>query len=387
MSASKKPVSVRFEPRLLEDATSVVHDLESAGDVEMDLSTYIRYMVRFDAALWRRSPYVAVASQITALVGQDGRLAFSRVDRLRLNQNVDAIPCRVSMKASKVEQCLASAGRDAEGPALRSRWRAIRFDLVTDCGELIDAVTDPIGLSTKMADLRADQPAGALVRRRQLVVLDDHVMWQAAGAPKLATDGLSVDVTVPTLGLDLVVVVDERLYAHTRRFGPGFQPRLDDRLLGADGQLLDGDRARGDASVEPEALRLVGASPPVQLGELLGRPRPSSSERSSVMPRIEHSRPPSTYRTPAYSTTRGCLARRMVRPVGRQRFERRPALLDALFEGHHERRRGLPAVVALQGFVEPPRLSSGAGHHEPVLVVVVGLDPVELRAGLLARHE
>lgn len=305
MSANKKPVSVRFEPRLLEDATSVVQDLESAGDVEMDLSTYIRYMVRFDAALWCRSPYVAVASQITALVGQDGRLAFSRVDRLRLNQNVDAIPCRVSMKASKVEQCLASAGRDAEGAALRRRWRAIRFDLVTDCGELIDAVTDPIGLSTKMADLRADQPAGALVRRRQLVVLDDHVMWQVAGAPKLATDGLSVDVTVPTLGLDLVVVVDERLYAHTRRFGPGFQPRLDDRLVGADGQLLDGvpidERSHDSQLIRKWSGRLVGGegdeSAPLdggeggqavarRLGDLRGSLHASRADDLVSMPRM-----------------------------------------------------------------------------------------------------
>ncbi|MCA9547624.1 MAG: hypothetical protein KC613_24645 [Myxococcales bacterium] len=235
---NKTQLSIRLDPKVRREVSEVRADFARVNGLDLDLSTYVRHVLGFDAALWRRSPYVAMGARITLLVTATGRFVFHRTETLRINDDVETIPARVAMKHEKIAEFLTAPEGAGHAAALQSKWLTTRFRLLDETGHILDEVLDPAGVTSREAKLRAGCPKGTVVERETFVVLDDYAQWYQSNQEKLASDYAEVNVTLPMMNVEFVVIIDHALFAQTRRFGPSYLPKLTYRLTGAEGQAL-----------------------------------------------------------------------------------------------------------------------------------------------------
>ena len=188
-----------------------------------DRSTVVRQVVTRDADLWLDSPYISTASRHFIFVSASGDVYYRAVELLFLNNKRLRLPVSLEMKPEKqvfYENSYEGAGneisriRDHWMLNVFSVWKGDRMD-----GSPIAQIVDRRGITKKAADIPIHQAKDFTVVRETIVALRDYVQRKSdAGLlfeeGDIGDDRGDVAIEIPTLDLDLQIVVDLDLYGN-----------------------------------------------------------------------------------------------------------------------------------------------------------------------------
>jgi hypothetical protein len=174
-------------------------------------SRLVREMVSAAATKWQESPYVARSAKNLVLVTRDGNLFYRQVQVLKLNKKRDRLPCLLDFQAFR--------RADIGGEAWRQqRWLLNHFAVWhgegAASGELLDTWVDRHGTDAKVADLLVNQGAERILTREIVAGLEDYVQWKGSQREE---DRIDFPIDIPTLNLEIIVIVDTDLYRKTAR--------------------------------------------------------------------------------------------------------------------------------------------------------------------------
>jgi len=244
---TKAPIGFRPSEKLEQDILDVA-ELHSIADKRLGKpSPYMRLATSEDVRLWTSSPYIALAARHFLYVGPNGDFIYSRVERLRLNTGLNELPASLDMKHPKLQAYIAQCPKEVGiADFLRSRWKCAKFVLRAN-GEVLDRRDDETGITSKSVLLSCGRPVGHEVSREVFTVLEDYVQWSHGDGDQERTDSVEINVDVPTLDLEICVVIDERLYRET---ADSRRPIFDRRALHFELQTAEGQRFAKDVPDE-----------------------------------------------------------------------------------------------------------------------------------------
>lgn len=238
MTRPKAPIGFRPSEKLEQDILDVA-ELHRIADERLGKpSPYMRLATSEDVRLWTSSPYIALAARHFLLVGPNGDFIYSRVERLRLNTDLKEIPASLAMKHPKLQAYLAEKPETDIATHLRDRWQCAKF-LLRANGKIIADRDDEAGITSKSVLLPCGRPVGHEVSREVYTVLKDYVQWSRGEGDEKRTDSVEIDIDVPTLDLELCVVIDRRLYRDT---ADSRRPIFDRKALHFELQTAEGQR-------------------------------------------------------------------------------------------------------------------------------------------------
>lgn len=169
-------------------------------------SRLIREMVSAAATKWQESPYVAQSAKNLVLITRDGHLFYRQVQELKLNKKRARLPCLLDFHAFR---------RTDVGGGSRSqqRWLLNHFAVwhgeIATTGKLLDTWVDRDGMDVKRADLFVDQGSERILTREIVAGLEGYVQWKESQREE---DRVDFPIDIPTLNLEIIVVVDIDLY-------------------------------------------------------------------------------------------------------------------------------------------------------------------------------
>lgn len=226
-SATKnKLMQFRVEPQWLQEVDDTVGKVRTIQENALDRSTFVRDIVSLENAFLRRSPYICKKARHFVLVTKEGEFFYRRGEALRLNNDVDWIPGTLTMKAEKRDYFI----EHKPAAEIRKLWMLNHFALWEGAGmegRLVDSKPDKKGVGAKMVKLKCGLPGGAVVFREGVFVLDEYAQWYEPRSEGNLYDRVDIVIDVPTRDLEIIVVVDRKLYRKTSRFGgDDFNPEL-----------------------------------------------------------------------------------------------------------------------------------------------------------------
>jgi hypothetical protein len=226
--SKRQHIQVSSTPELLRLFSNARKLHEESDPGWKKAGTYAKRALVDDGRIWAESPYIARKARHLLYVTKTGSFVYLRRELLRLNKILDSIPAAIEMKHAKLREFLAKCP-EGTSPAdyIRARWKATHFALTQIDGTRLHSATDPNGITAKSVSLACLQPRGHEVWREIYVILDDYVQWFEPGQEQEGRmDCVEIDIDIPTLDLDMFVVIDKELYAKTR---PSQTPALDRR--------------------------------------------------------------------------------------------------------------------------------------------------------------
>jgi hypothetical protein len=174
-------------------------------------SKLVREMVSAAATKWQESPYVAHSAKNFVLVTRDGSLFYSQVQKIKLNKQRYRLPCLLDFHAYRRVDLSGGAWR-------QQRWLLNHFAVwqgeSATTGKLLDTFVDRQGTDVKMADLLVNQGAERILTREIVAGLEGYVQWREG---EREDDRVDFPIDIPTLNLEIIVVVDTDLYRKTAR--------------------------------------------------------------------------------------------------------------------------------------------------------------------------
>jgi len=172
-------------------------------------SRLVREMVSAAATKWQESPYVARSAKNLALVTRDGHLFYKQVQVLKLNKKRDRLPCLLDLHAFR--RADVGGGAWHQQSWLLNHFAVWRGESAAT-GVLLDTWVDRHGMDAKMADLLINQGAERILTREIVAGLEDYVQWKGS---QREDDRVDFPIDIPTLSLEIIVVVDADLYRKT----------------------------------------------------------------------------------------------------------------------------------------------------------------------------
>jgi len=234
-------------------------------------SRLVREMVSAAATRWQESPYVARSAKNLVLVTRDGHLFYRQIQVLKLNKKRDKLPCLLDFHASR----RAGSGEPAK---LQPRWLLNHFaawhgeGVLITAKEPLDAWVDRQGTDFKMADLLVDQGPERILTREIVAGLQDYVHWKGR---QREDDRVDFPIDIPTLNLEIIVIVDTDLYRKTAIKETDKQDKQEIANLKVEFRNRELARFEGDILGRDNFNRM---SPPL-LGKCLGKPSGPEDEK------------------------------------------------------------------------------------------------------------
>ena len=194
-------------------------------------STNIRRIVAREASSWLDCPYIRLRSENFVFVWRDGTVGFRGVDELKLQRMRTYLPASLTMKPEVKRHYFEKYRNEPDlAASIKKHWLLNYFaaweeealsessdvsPLWADFnGEPIVEAIDRWGIESKSVALRIARRKDEVVLRETLVVLDDFVLRDASGDRN--DDRGDVPLDIPTLNLDIRILVDRELYRESR---------------------------------------------------------------------------------------------------------------------------------------------------------------------------
>ncbi|MEA2600917.1 MAG: hypothetical protein QOF89_1909 [Acidobacteriota bacterium] len=174
-------------------------------------SRLVREMVSAAATKWQESPYVARSARNVVLVTRDGHLFYRQVQVLKLNKKRDRLPCLLDFHASRRADIGGVAWFQPSWFLNHfAAWHGEGVSIVAD--KPLDTWVDRHGTDAKMADLLVNQGSERILTREIVAGLKDYVQWKGTQREE---DRVDFPIDIPTLNLEIIVIVDMALYRKT----------------------------------------------------------------------------------------------------------------------------------------------------------------------------
>ena len=214
-------------------------------------SRFVRQTIEKEAVYWLDSPYVSTSSYHFVLITAAGDAYYRALQEFEMNTKRHKLPAAIRMKQEKqADYCTRYEGLEDEAALIRSHWLINHFaawEGSDTSRKPISSHVDRLGIVEKTADLRVEMSESERVTREIMVGNRDYV--QRTPGQDTAVDRAGVPITVPTMNLDLQIVLDLDLYKGNRsRLAPaavGYEvrnlesARLESRQIGAEGNVID----------------------------------------------------------------------------------------------------------------------------------------------------
>lgn len=245
MAYKSKNITVRVSEEWLSTLERLLN-VVSEGQSH-DRSRLIRQLVSEESAFWLDSPYVALSSEYFILISGDRTGYYRMLQRLQLEAMRAKLPCIVKIKPERQEAWIQRyRGVSHEADLIRDHWLINHFAVWL--GE--DTSSDPLashvdrhGITGKLADLDTRQAKGTRLTREIIVANRDFV--QRKRGDDFTADRADIGIDIPTLNVDIIVVVDLDLYEGAATPILGYElrnregARLEERQPGSEANKID----------------------------------------------------------------------------------------------------------------------------------------------------
>ena len=189
-------VSQEWEDHL--DAT--IREMPTLGGQPPNRAAFVRETIEMENLLWRRSPYVCETSTHYVLVTSSGSFLYLRREDLHLRTDLQWIP--------------AHLGTRPEKRAMEARqWSLNAFALWR--GNSAEVASDPAGTTSKYVRFKGPFMEGTRLLREGYFLLSNYAQYREDAGEDLESlyDRADFEIDIPTRSLDILVVVDLRLFA------------------------------------------------------------------------------------------------------------------------------------------------------------------------------
>ncbi len=174
-------------------------------DPKRDRSRIIRDLVSREARTWAEAPYVSLkTSGFVYATARRTLLYWIKQDLILVNDR-ERIPCKVSIKPERKDHFEQPSSDKKE-----DRW-LINYFAIFRGENLVVQDTDRTGITTKFVDVPVNLPQDTAIKREILCAASDYVEQERPN--ERYDDRTDVPVDIPTLELDLRIVVDSEVYA------------------------------------------------------------------------------------------------------------------------------------------------------------------------------
>lgn len=196
-------LTLRVSEAWRESLEQLAEDLKL--DPKRDRSRIVRDLVSRESRTWKEAPYVSLKTSGLVYATARRTLLYWINQDLMLVSDREKIPCKISIKPERKEHF--------EQPGT-SRWEdhwLINYFSVSRDRKLIVQDTDRTGITTKFVDLPINTPQDTVVRREILCAASNYVEEEKPN--ERYDDRTDFPIDIPTLELDLRIVVDSDVYA------------------------------------------------------------------------------------------------------------------------------------------------------------------------------
>ncbi len=174
-------------------------------DPKRDRSNIIRDLISRESKTWTEAPYISLrTSGLIYATAQRTLLYWINQDLILVNDR-ERIPCKISIKPERKDHFEQSGAADREDRWLINYFSIFRGD------NLVIQDTDRTGITTKFVDMPINLPQDTAIRREVLCGASHYVEQERPN--ERYDDRTDVPIDIPTLELDLRILVDSNLYA------------------------------------------------------------------------------------------------------------------------------------------------------------------------------
>jgi len=203
-------------------ANREIHDLIErflVGQSEEDRSSFIRRVVESEATLWLNSPYVSQRTLHFMFISKTGTFFYRRQENLRMNFDIEILPVNLEMKWEQVNRFL---NKFRETPdEIRKLWLLNNFSVwhsIEDKKPFVEK-EDKYGLVSKHVALSVNLLAGQEIIRESCAVVSDYAQYKEKDKESSQRwepyDRADFSVDIPTRNVEIIVVIDADLWAHS----------------------------------------------------------------------------------------------------------------------------------------------------------------------------
>jgi len=184
-------------------------------DPSRDRSRVLRELVERESNFWELSPYVSESTRVFIFISESGTKLYWGYQNLFLNANCEELQTAIALKPEWKENVESPDDRAEVIRDARERWLINYFGAWAGAKpgkQLIVHTTDRTGAIVKYAALPANQQQGARLVREILAAYRGYVAPYRPGT--VAHDRTDVPVQIPTLEIEIHLIVDVRFYSN-----------------------------------------------------------------------------------------------------------------------------------------------------------------------------